>query len=317
MSRNIGGIIISDRVIDEATDMADLSGERVLIWEAAPGKGFSGFILILKSKKNTSPDRLDIKGFSAASGSTPPPLDYVDGSMSGRITGKHSKRNPGDTRYMRPIDSIQNVEIKPFNIVALAGAKMHMTRSQWVKIGKTQGWIKAKDSRDLEKVAIEPVTIIALVGLAASVAPLVMPLFTGGDEEKAKEIASDPAAVSQMSQQAAQQAVQVKNMLDPLIEHIRGVAKNLGAACQDEVAPTECATQVNSLVEYQSKAKEIQNKSNDIEKMKDMNFVCPLLKEALNLEVCSRRIIKETASLNDSLDYVQQQGWSGVKGGLA
>ena len=49
MSRNIGGIIISDRVIDEATDMADLSGERVLIWEAAPGKGFSGFILILKS----------------------------------------------------------------------------------------------------------------------------------------------------------------------------------------------------------------------------------------------------------------------------
>ena len=314
MSRNIGGIIISDRVIDEATDMADLSGERVLIWEAAPGKGFSGFILILKSKKNTSPDRLDIKGFSATSGSTPPPLDYVDGSMSGRITGKHSKRNPGDTRYMRPIDSIPNVEIKPFNIVALAGAKVHMTRSQWVKIGKTQGWVKAKDSRDLEKVAVP---IMPLIYGAMMLAPYVMPLFTGGDEEKAKEIASDPAALSQMSQQAAQQAVQVKNMLDPLIEHIRGVAKNLGAACQGEVAPAECATQVNSLVEYQNKAKEIQNKSNDIEKMKDMNFVCPLLKEALNLEVCSRRIIKETASLNDSLDYVQQQGWSGAKGGLA
>ena len=66
-----------------------------------------------------------------------------------------------------------------------------------------------------------------------------------------------------------------------------------------------------------TKAKSPEESTNDIEKMKDMNFVCPLLKEALNLEVCSRRIIKETASLNDSLDYVQQQGWSGAKGGLA
>lgn len=279
---------------------AERANEPVGVWAARSGYGDPyGYVYIAKSKTDTSSDRRDIEGYDYTKG-LHDPIQWIDAPdliLSDKFTKKKNKRN------LPNIDQMSFIKQEAPQMT-IASNKIKMTKDQWLKIGQMQGW--KDNSVNMQKKAYLGAALNILnIGLQA--APLISSLIGGGDEEAGQEMAQqNPEQFQQELQQTTQQAQQSLQTVQPIVKYIQDRANELKAPCANKAPLTSCKNPIKNMDELNRKVVNISSRMRDLLKMNDPQYVCSLLDEAMNLEICSREILKQAGQLGAGM----QQGGS-------
>ena len=285
----------------QAKLLAERANEPVGVWAAKSGYGKPyGYVYIAKSKTDTSADRRDIEGFDITDTKVlHDPIQWIDAPdliLSDKFTKKKNKRN------LPNIDQMSFIKQEAPQMT-IASNKIKMTKDQWLKIGQMQGW--KDNSVNMQKKAYLGAALnIINIGLQA--APLISSLIGGGDEEAGEEMArQNPEQFQQELQQTTQQAQQSLQTDQPIVKYIQDRANELKAPCANKAPLTSCKNPIKNMDELNRKVVNISNRMRDSLKMNDPQYVCSLLDEAMNLEICSREILKQAGQLGSAM---QQAG---------
>jgi hypothetical protein len=283
----------------QAKLIAEQANEPIGVWTAKTGYGDQyGYIYIAKSKTKTSKDRFDVEGYDDAKGLHDPIqwVDQPDLVLSDKFTKQKYKKN------LPHIDQVNFIRQEAPKML-IASNQIKMTKDQWIKIGQMQKWL---DDDSMEK-SSQLGTALQVLQIGLMAAPLITSLIGGGDQEEAHEMAQqNPEQFQQMMQQTTQQAQQNVQTVQPIIKFIQDKARALNAPCANKAAPTACKKPINNMSEFQSKIIDISNRMRDNTKMNDPQYVCQLLDEAMNLEICSREVLKQAGQFGSAM----QQGGS-------
>jgi hypothetical protein len=280
--------------------LAERANEPVGVWAARSGHGdTNGYIYIAKSKTKTSSDLRYIEGYDVTK-DLHDPIQWIDPPdliLSDKFTKKKYKRN------LPNIDQMSFIKQEAPQMT-IASNKIKMTKDQWLKIGQMQGW--TDNSVNMQKKAFWGAALnVVNIGLQA--APLISSLIGGGDEEAGEEMAQqNPEQFEQRVQQATQQAQQSLQTVQPIVKYIQDRANELKAPCANKAPLTSCKNPIKNMDELNRKVVNISNRMRDSSKMNDPQYVCSLLDEAMNLEICSREILKQAGQLGSAM----QQGGS-------
>jgi hypothetical protein len=175
-----------------------------------------------------------------------------------------------------------------------------------------QGWAAGDD---LKKEALGGLLVggAKMLGQAALMAGLsegvgmLMSAIGGGDAQEAQEMAQEnPEQFQQKLQQTTQQAQQNLQTVQPIVKYIQDRANTLKAPCANKAPLTTCKNPIKNMDELNRKVVNISSRMRDSLKMNDPQYVCALLDEAMNLEICSREILKQAGQLGAGM----QQGGS-------
>jgi hypothetical protein len=284
----------------QAKLLAERANEPVGVWAAKSGYGDQyGYVYIAKSKTDTSRDRFDTEGYDDTKG-LHDPIQWIDAPdliLSDKFTKKKYKRN------LPNIDQMSFIKQEAPQMT-IASNKIKMTKDQWLKIGQMQGW--TDNSVNMQKKAFWGAALnVVNIGLQA--APLISSLIGGGDEEAGEEMAQqNPEQFEQRVQQATQQAQQSLQTVQPIVKYIQDRANELKAPCANKAPLTSCKNPIKNMDELNRKVVNISSRMRDSLKMNDPQYVCALLDEAMNLEICSREILKQAGQLGAGM----QQGGS-------
>ena len=286
----------------QAPLLAERANEPVGVWAAKSGYGKPyGYVYIAKSKTDTSADRRDIEGFDITDTKVlHDPIQWIDAPdliLSDKFTKKKNKRN------LPNIDQMSFIKQEAPQMT-IASNKIKMTKDQWLKIGQMQGW--KDNSVNMQKKAYLGAALnIINIGLQA--APLISSLIGGGDDEAGEEMArQNPEQFQQELQQTTQQAQQSLQTVQPIVKYIQDRANELKAPCANKAPLTSCKNPIKNMDELNRKVVNISSRMRDLLKMNDPQYVCSLLDEAMNLEICSREILKQAGQLGAGM----QQGGS-------
>ena len=286
----------------QAKLLAERANEPVGVWAAKSGYGKPyGYVYIAKSKTDTSADRRDIEGFDITDTKVlHDPIQWIDAPdliLSDKFTKKKNKRN------LPNIDQMSFIKQEAPQMT-IASNKIKMTKDQWLKIGQMQGW--KDNSVNMQKKAwVGAFLNVVTIGLQA--APLISSLIGGGDEEAGEEMArQNPEQFQQELQQTTQQAQQSLQTVQPIVKYIQDRANELKAPCANKAPLTSCKNPIKNMDELNRKVVNISSRMRDLLKMNDPQYVCSLLDEAMNLEICSREILKQAGQLGAGM----QQGGS-------
>jgi hypothetical protein len=283
----------------QAKLLAERANEPVGVWAAKSGYGDQyGYVYIAKSKTDTSRDRFDTEGYDDTKG-LHDPIQWIDAPdliLSDKFTKKKYKRN------LPNIDQMSFIKQEAPQMT-IASNKIKMTKDQWLKIGQMQGW--TDNSVNMQKKAFWGAALnVVNIGLQA--APLISSLIGGGDEEAGEEMAQqNPEQFEQKFQQITQQAQQSMQTVQPIVKYIQDRANELKAPCANKAPLTSCKNPIKNMDELNRKVVNISNRMRDSSKMNDPQYVCSLLDEAMNLEICSREILKQAGQLGSAM---QQAG---------
>jgi hypothetical protein len=285
----------------QAKLLAERANEPVGVWAAKSGYGKPyGYVYIAKSKTDTSADRRDIEGFDITdTKGLHDPIQWIDAPdliLSDKFTKKKYKRN------LPNIDQMSFIKQEAPQM-KIASNKIKMTKDQWLKIGQMQGW--TDNSVNMQKKAFWGAALnVVNIGLQA--APLISSLIGGGDEEAGEEMArQNPEQYEQGMQQVTQQAQQSLQTVQPIVKYIQDRANELKAPCANKAPLTSCKNPIKNMDELNRKVVNISSRMRDLLKMNDPQYVCSLLDEAMNLEICSREILKQAGQLGSAM---QQAG---------
>ena len=256
---------------------------------------------IAKSKTDTSADRRDIEGFDITDTKVlHDPIQWIDAPdliLSDKFTKKKNKRN------LPNIDQMSFIKQEAPQMT-IASNKIKMTKDQWLKIGQMQGW--KDNSVNMQKKAWVG-AILNAVNIGLQAAPMISSLIGGGDEEAGEEMArQNPEEFEQGMQQVTQQAQQSLQTVQPIVKYIQDRANELKAPCANKAPLTSCKNPIKNMDELNRKVVNISSRMRDLLKMNDPQYVCSLLDEAMNLEICSREILKQAGQLGAGM----QQGGS-------
>lgn len=181
--------------------------------------------------------------------------------------------------------------------------KVKMSKSDWLKIGGYQGWIKNKDFQEEYKKHAW-VNFAIKAGLLA--APYVIDwLFSGNKEaakdaiESAKENPDELQRMVEFVNQSHNQAQSNIQRFSQLIPYLQKRAKDIGAPCSEMAVDENCRLSISSLEEFQSRSAEIEKMVSDQYRMNDQNYVCELLKKVISLNACSKNIGQQNAYYSD------------------
>ena len=286
----------------QAKLLAERANEPVGVWAAKSGYGKPyGYVYIAKSKTDTSADRRDIEGFDITDTKVlHDPIQWIDAPdliLSDKFTKKKNKRN------LPNIDQMSFIKQEAPQMT-IASNKIKMTKDQWLKIGQMQGW--KDNSVNMQKKAYLGAALnIINIGLQA--APMISSLIGGGDEEAGQEMAQqNPEEFEQRYQEVRQQAQQSLQTVQPIVKYIQDRANELKAPCANKAPLTSCKNPIKNMDELNRKVVNISSRMRDLLKMNDPQYVCSLLDEAMNLEICSREILKQAGQLGAGM----QQGGS-------
>lgn len=294
----------------QAKLLAERANEPVGVWAAKSGYGKPyGYVYIAKSKTDTSADRRDIEGFDITDTKVlHDPIQWIDAPdliLSDKFTKKKNKRN------LPNIDQMSFIKQEAPQMT-IASNKIKMTKDQWLKIGQMQGWVAGGD---LKKEAVGSFLVggAKMLGQAALMAGLsegvgmLMSAVGGGDAQEAQEMAQEnPEQFEQGRQQVTQQAQQSLQTVQPIVKYIQDRANELKAPCANKAPLTSCKNPIKNMDELNRKVVNISSRMRDSLKMNDPQYVCSLLDEAMNLEICSREILKQAGQLGAGM----QQGGS-------
>jgi len=227
------------------------------------------------------------------------PIQWIDAPdliLSDKFTKKKYKRN------LPNIDQMSFIKQEAPQMT-IASNKIKMTKDQWLKIGQMQGW--TDNSVNMQKKAFWGAALnVVNIGLQA--APLISSLIGGGDEEAGEEMArQNPEQYEQGMQQVTQQAQQSLQTVQPIVKYIQDRANELKAPCANKAPLTSCKNPIKNMDELNRKVVNISSRMRDLLKMNDPQYVCSLLDEAMNLEICSREILKQAGQLGSAM---QQAG---------
>ena len=285
----------------QAKLLAERANEPVGVWAAKSGYGKPyGYVYIAKSKTDTSADRRDIEGFDITDTKVlHDPIQWIDAPdliLSDKFTKKKNKRN------LPNIDQMSFIKQEAPQMT-IASNKIKMTKDQWLKIGQMQGW--KDNSVNMQKKAwVGAFLNVVTIGLQA--APMISSLIGGGDEEAGQEMAQqNPEEFEQRYQEVRQQAQQSLQTVQPIVKYIQDRANELKAPCANKAPLTSCKNPIKNMDELNRKVVNISNRMRDSLKMNDPQYVCSLLDEAMNLEICSREILKQAGQLGSAM---QQAG---------
>ena len=286
----------------QAKLLAERANEPVGVWAAKSGYGKPyGYVYIAKSKTDTSADRRDIEGFDITDTKVlHDPIQWIDAPdliLSDKFTKKKNKRN------LPNIDQMSFIKQEAPQMT-IASNKIKMTKDQWLKIGQMQGW--KDNSVNMQKKAWVG-AILNAVNIGLQAAPMISSLIGGGDEEAGEEMArQNPEEFEQGMQQVTQQAQQSLQTVQPIVKYIQDRANELKAPCANKAPLTSCKNPIKNMDELNRKVVNISSRMRDLLKMNDPQYVCSLLDEAMNLEICSREILKQAGQLGAGM----QQGGS-------
>ena len=286
----------------QAKLLAERANEPVGVWAAKSGYGKPyGYVYIAKSKTDTSADRRDIEGFDITDTKVlHDPIQWIDAPdliLSDKFTKKKNKRN------LPNIDQMSFIKQEAPQMT-IASNKIKMTKDQWLKIGQMQGW--KDNSVNMQKKAWVG-AILNAVNIGLQAAPMISSLIGGGDEEAGEEMArQNPEEFEQRSQEVTQQAQQSLQTVQPIVKYIQDRANELKAPCANKAPLTSCKNPIKNMDELNRKVVNISSRMRDLLKMNDPQYVCSLLDEAMNLEICSREILKQAGQLGAGM----QQGGS-------
>jgi len=280
--------------------LAERANEPVGVWAARSGYGDThGYIYVAKSKTKTSKDLPDIEGYDVTKG-LHDPIQWIDAPdliLSDKFTKKKYKRN------LPNIDQMSFIKQEAPQM-KIASNKIKMTKDQWLKIGQMQGW--TDNSVNMQKKAWVG-AILNVVNIGLQAAPMISSLIGGGDEEAGEEMArQNPEQYEQGMQQVTQQAQQSLQTVQPIVKYIQDRANELKAPCANKAPLTSCKNPIKNMDELNRKVVNISSRMRDSLKMNDPQYVCSLLDEAMNLEICSREILKQAGQLGAGM----QQGGS-------
>ena len=285
----------------QAKLLAERANEPVGVWAAKSGYGKPyGYVYIAKSKTDTSADRRDIEGFDITDTKVlHDPIQWIDAPdliLSDKFTKKKNKRN------LPNIDQMSFIKQEAPQMT-IASNKIKMTKDQWLKIGQMQGW--KDNSVNMQKKAWVG-AILNAVNIGLQAAPMISSLIGGGDEEAGQEMAQqNPEEFEQRYQEVRQQAQQSLQTVQPIVKYIQDRANELKAPCANKAPLTSCKNPIKNMDELNRKVVNISNRMRDSLKMNDPQYVCSLLDEAMNLEICSREILKQAGQLGSAM---QQAG---------
>ena len=285
----------------QAKLLAERANEPVGVWAAKSGYGKPyGYVYIAKSKTDTSADRRDIEGFDITDTKVlHDPIQWIDAPdliLSDKFTKKKNKRN------LPNIDQMSFIKQEAPQMT-IASNKIKMTKDQWLKIGQMQGW--KDNSVNMQKKAWVG-AILNAVNIGLQAAPMISSLIGGGDEEAGEEMAQqNPEEFKQRYQEVTQQAQQSLQTVQPIVKYIQDRANELKAPCANKAPLTSCKNPIKNMDELNRKVVNISNRMRDSLKMNDPQYVCSLLDEAMNLEICSREILKQAGQLGSAM---QQAG---------
>ena len=285
----------------QAKLLAERANEPVGVWAAKSGYGKPyGYVYIAKSKTDTSADRRDIEGFDITDTKVlHDPIQWIDAPdliLSDKFTKKKNKRN------LPNIDQMSFIKQEAPQMT-IASNKIKMTKDQWLKIGQMQGW--KDNSVNMQKKAWVG-AILNAVNIGLQAAPMISSLIGGGDEEAGEEMAQqNPEEFEQRYQEVRQQAQQSLQTVQPIVKYIQDRANELKAPCANKAPLTSCKNPIKNMDELNRKVVNISNRMRDSLKMNDPQYVCSLLDEAMNLEICSREILKQAGQLGSAM---QQAG---------
>lgn len=280
--------------------LAERANEPVGVWAARSGYGDDyGYVYIAKSKTDNLTNRRDIEGYDETKG-LHDPIQWIDAPdliLSDKFTKKKNKRN------LPNIDQMSFIKQEAPQMT-IASNKIKMTKDQWLKIGQMQGW--KDNSVNMQKKAYLG-AILNAVNIGLQVAPLISSLIGGGDEEAGQEMAQqNPEQFEQRYQEVTQQAQQSLQTVQPIVKYIQDRANQLKAPCANKAPLTSCKNPIKNMDELNRKVVDISSRMRDLLKMNDPQYVCSLLDEAMNLEICSREILKQAGQLGAGM----QQGGS-------
>lgn len=176
--------------------------------------------------------------------------------------------------------------------------KVRMSKSEWLKIGESQGWMDKESYSDgYQKHAW--VNFAVKAGLLA--APYVIKWLFGGDEEAAKqaveEAKDNPEEIQKMMQfvqNSNQQAQYNTSMLSQAIPYLKDIARKINAPCANTPDSSTCQLDIKSLEDFASRAREVQTLLSSTERMSDPGFVCDLLQKATSLYACSQTVNQQS-----------------------
>ena len=286
----------------QAKLLAERANEPVGVWAAKSGYGKPyGYVYIAKSKTDTSADRRDIEGFDITDTKVlHDPIQWIDAPdliLSDKFTKKKNKRN------LPNIDQMSFIKQEAPQMT-IASNKIKMTKDQWLKIGQMQGW--KDNSVNMQKKAWVG-AILNAVNIGLQAAPMISSLIGGGDEEAGQEMAQqNQEGFEQRYQEVRQQAQQSLQTVQPIVKYIQDRANELKAPCANKAPLTSCKNPIKNMDELNRKVVNISSRMRDLLKMNDPQYVCSLLDEAMNLEICSREILKQAGQLGAGM----QQGGS-------
>ena len=279
--------------------LAERANEPVGVWAAKPGHGDPhGYIYIAKSQTKNTSDTRYIEGYDNTK-ELHDPIQWIDAPdliLSYKFTKKKNKRN------LPNIDQMSFIKQEAPQMT-IASNKIKMTKDQWLKIGQMQGW--KDNSVNMQKKAYLGAALnIINIGLQA--APLISSLIGGGDEEAGQEMAQqNPEEFKQRFQEITQEAQQSMQTVQPIVKYIQDRANALNAPCANKAPLTSCNNPIKNMDEFNRKIVNISSRMRDLLKMNDPQYVCSLLDEAMNLEICSREILKQAGQLGAGM---QQDG---------
>jgi hypothetical protein len=277
-----------------------------------------GFIIMPTENMERFTERLHIVGFTTGPTGEeiiPRPVTTIDPPVRSRRGADLYKMPRSGWRKMpkTPQETgVSNIELIAPEL-KLLHAKVKMTKQEWVKIGKSQGWIKSKDDQANMKVALPIAALLPYaIPLALSAAPAVIEWMSGSGEQPSQDPQQLQGQLQQMSQEVQQQSDQI---LKPIIASIQQQATQLNAYCANDTQSPPCPPdgEIKDINKFKAKLTEIQQKMKAGQFSNDPMYVCQLYREALELNSCSASILNMISGVKENMQNMQFNPAEGLR----
>ena len=291
--------------IEDARSLAERNGVSVGIWTAQPNKGSRGFVIVPIENIQKYTERIEIQGFTTGptgEENIPKPLTIIDPPAKYRRgVDLYRKQRSGWRKTPKTEQEIGISRIDLPSPELKLVAKIKMNKNEWVKIGKSQGWINSKDDPENIKVAL----MKDILGYGAmAVAPYAIEWMMGSGEQPSQDPQQFQTQMQQVGQEVDQQ---VNQILMPIIQTIQQQAVNLNAYCSNDTQSPPCPenSEVNDMPSFIKKIEEIKQKMKSPEFGSNPMYVCQIYREALELNSCAASIMQELNNLKNQMQNLQ------------
>lgn len=295
--------------IEDARSLAERNGVSIGVWPAQPNKGSRGFIVIPTDNIQKYTERIEIQGFTTkptGEEDIPKPLTVIEPPAKYRRGVELYRKQRSGWRKAPKTEqeiAVNRIELPPPELKLVA--KIKMNKNEWIKIGKSQGWIKSKDDSANIKVALPIAAALPYaIPLALSAAPYLVEWMTGSGEKPSQDPQQLQNQIQQVGQEVQQQADQV---LKPTIQTIQQQAARLNAYCANDTQSPPCPPdgEVKDISKFKQKLTQIQQKMKSTQFSNDPIYVCQLYREALELNSCAASVISMINEVKGNIQYVQ------------